>query len=351
MGELLVRMVFSLAVVVGLLIVISRVAAKRFQGRAGSPIEVLHRQALSKSASVSVVQVAGRVLVLGTTEQQVNVLTELDPAVLADEDAWEAPVEDEVAEDLDPATYGEPLTVPSLEALLAEPDLVTLEELFGHRPPATAAAPSFDTAPAPAYAAHPAVTAIETAPAPEIAPPASEHDPVLPEDPSYAAFAAQLRAQLATGAFAEPGRRAATTTAPTTAPTSHATGNGRHAAPAPVMELPPVVTGGARAARVAPAAPAQPVAAPHPAPLVGSTAGGPVGTPVTGGPTGPSAADLAHLRAALLAAQVQASATPATPAAQAARAATRPADGPLSGSVLSPSTWRQAFRAVNRRAS
>ena len=64
MGELLLRMVFSLAVVVGLLILISRVAARRLHGRAGSPIEVLHRQALSKSASVSVVSVAGRVLVL-----------------------------------------------------------------------------------------------------------------------------------------------------------------------------------------------------------------------------------------------------------------------------------------------
>ena len=82
MGELLVRMVFSLAVVVGLLILISRVAAKRFAGRAGSPIEVLHRQALSKSASVAVVSVAGRVLVLGTTEQAVSVLTELDPTSL-----------------------------------------------------------------------------------------------------------------------------------------------------------------------------------------------------------------------------------------------------------------------------
>ena len=45
MGELLVRMVVSLAVVVGLLILLSRVAARRFQGRSGSTIEVLHRQA------------------------------------------------------------------------------------------------------------------------------------------------------------------------------------------------------------------------------------------------------------------------------------------------------------------
>ena len=311
MGELLIRMVFSLAVVVGLLILISRVAAKRFQGRSGSPIEVLHRQALSKSASVSVVQVAGRVLVLGTTEHQVNVLTELDPTTLVEEDAVAAEGQEAWEGDLDPETYGEPMTVPSLEALLAEPDMVTLEELFGHRPPATAAAPSFEVAPAPAYAATPAVTAVETMPM------GNDPDPILPEDPSYAAFASQLRAQLASGSHADP--------APAATP---ATGSGRHAAPAPAMELPPVVTGGARIAQApAPVAPVAPVAAPVQA--------------------GPTAADLAALRAALLAAQLQAS----TPAPATQPAARPVADGALAGSVLSPSTWRQAFRAVNRRAS
>ena len=163
MGELLLRMVFSLAVVVGLLILISRVAARRLHGRAGSPIEVLHRQALSKSASVSVVSVAGRVLVLGSTDQQVNVLTELAPDALGTSGSHDEEAEDP-AEDLagaqDPAlgldglleaSYGTQ-ALPSLEALLAEPDQVTLEELFGHRPPAHAAPAAERPAPAPGAA-------------------------------------------------------------------------------------------------------------------------------------------------------------------------------------------------------
>jgi hypothetical protein len=79
------------------------------------------------------------------------------------------------------------------------------------------------------------------------------------------------------------------------------------------------------------------------------------------------AADIAALRAALLAAQLQAAspapAAPAAPAARPSRAERRAAQartaaaltaqdqGALAGSVLSPTTWKQAFRAVNRRAS
>ena len=356
MGELLLRMVFSLAVVVGLLILISRVAARRLHGRAGSPIEVLHRQALSKSASVSVVSVAGRVLVLGSTDQQVNVLTELAPDALvtadSHDDEAEDPAEDpadeqEPALDLDDlleASYGTD-ALPSLEALLAEPDQVTLEELFGHRPPAHAAPAATPADAAAAYAA----------PVEPVAPPApvavqDEEDPYLPEDPSYAAFASALRAQLATGAHGAPA-----------APTAHATAQpggrtGRHAAPAPAMELPPTVTGGARVAR--PAEPAPAVSAPIPAPIPAPVPA--VAPSVATAPAGPSAADLAALRAALLSAQLQAGTT--AEVRTTAPSATRPApesaaqpglqpEGALSGSVLSPSTWRQAYRAVTRRAS
>lgn len=351
MGELLLRMAFSLAVVVGLLILISRVAARRLHGRAGSPIEVLHRQALSKSASVSVVSVAGRVLVLGSTDQQVNVLTELAPDALGTADTaeeGEERIEDgTLADEQDPAlgldglleaSYGTE-ALPSLEALLAEPDQVTLEELFGHRPPAHAAPTATPADAAAAYAA----------PVEPVAPPApvtvqDEEDPYLPEDPSYAAFASALRAQLATGAHGEPA-----------APTAHPGGRtGRHAAPAPAMELPPAVTGGARVARPAEPAPAvpAPVQAPPQAPAQAPAAAPSVAT----APAGPSAADLAALRAALLSAQLQAGTTAAVRTT--APTASRPApeaglqpEGALSGSVLSPTTWRQAYRAVTRRAS
>ncbi|WP_309649218.1 flagellar biosynthetic protein FliO [Nocardioides sp.] len=84
MTELVVRLVFSLAVVLGLLLLTARLGARRFKGRAGSPVRVLHRQALSRTSSVTVVTVGSRVLVLGTTEQQVRVLAELDPHELED---------------------------------------------------------------------------------------------------------------------------------------------------------------------------------------------------------------------------------------------------------------------------
>lgn len=78
MAELALRMVVSLAVVVGLLLLIARLGARRFSGRAGAAVQVLHRQQLGRGSALTVVTVGGRTLVLGTTEQQVRVLAELD---------------------------------------------------------------------------------------------------------------------------------------------------------------------------------------------------------------------------------------------------------------------------------
>ena len=79
MLELTIRLVVSLAIVVGLLLVLAKFGARKFRGNAGALVHVVHRQALSRTSSVSVVTVGTRVLVLGTTEQQISVLTELDP--------------------------------------------------------------------------------------------------------------------------------------------------------------------------------------------------------------------------------------------------------------------------------
>src|SRR5689334_20189080 len=79
MLELTIRLIVSLTIVVGLLLLLARFGARKFRGNAGALVHVVHRQALSRTSSVSVVTVGGRVLVLGTTEQQINVLTELDP--------------------------------------------------------------------------------------------------------------------------------------------------------------------------------------------------------------------------------------------------------------------------------
>jgi flagellar protein FliO/FliZ len=78
-AELALRLVCSLAVVVGLLLLLARVVGRRFQGETGAAIQVLHRQPLTRGSGVAVVTVADRVLVLGTTEHQVTLLTELDP--------------------------------------------------------------------------------------------------------------------------------------------------------------------------------------------------------------------------------------------------------------------------------
>jgi len=82
MIELAVRMVFSLAVVLGLLLLCARLGARRFKGRTSSPLQVLHRQSLSRGSGLALVSVGGRVLLLGTTDQQVQMLTELDPATV-----------------------------------------------------------------------------------------------------------------------------------------------------------------------------------------------------------------------------------------------------------------------------
>ena len=82
MLELTLRLVFSLAVVIGLLLLIARISSRRFRGQSGSMVRVLHRQPISRHNAVTVVSVGSRILVLGTTEHEVRVLTELDPSEL-----------------------------------------------------------------------------------------------------------------------------------------------------------------------------------------------------------------------------------------------------------------------------
>jgi flagellar protein FliO/FliZ len=79
MVELVIRLVFSLAVVLGMLLLLTRLSAKRFRGGANALVRVVHRQPLSRTSAVAVVTVGSRVLVVGTTEHQVQLLTELDP--------------------------------------------------------------------------------------------------------------------------------------------------------------------------------------------------------------------------------------------------------------------------------
>ena len=79
LGELAVRLVGSLALVVGLLLLIARFANRRLKAPAGAAIQVVQRQALGRGQGVAVVSVGTRVLVLGTTEQQITLLAEVEP--------------------------------------------------------------------------------------------------------------------------------------------------------------------------------------------------------------------------------------------------------------------------------
>ncbi|HYF72240.1 MAG TPA: flagellar biosynthetic protein FliO [Nocardioides sp.] len=84
MLELTVRLLVSLSLVLGLLLLLIRFGGRRFRGNRDSMVRVLHRHHLSRGSTVSVVAVGSRLLVLGATEHQVRVLTELDPEDLAD---------------------------------------------------------------------------------------------------------------------------------------------------------------------------------------------------------------------------------------------------------------------------
>jgi flagellar protein FliO/FliZ len=80
--EVAVRVVFSLAVVFGLIWLVARTSTRRFGGAARSMVRVVARQPLARSASLAVVEVGERVLVVGVSEHGVSLLTEMDPAEL-----------------------------------------------------------------------------------------------------------------------------------------------------------------------------------------------------------------------------------------------------------------------------
>jgi flagellar protein FliO/FliZ len=96
---LLGRLVISMAVVLGVMVLAAKVARNRNFGgirRSRSvTIEVLARQPFGKTSSIAVVNVGGKTLVLGVTEQSVTVLTEADPSAIeieaGPEAQWTAP--------------------------------------------------------------------------------------------------------------------------------------------------------------------------------------------------------------------------------------------------------------------
>jgi flagellar protein FliO/FliZ len=115
--ELVLRVVFSLSVVLGLLWLIARVSSRRLRGSSHQGlVRTLVRQPLSRGSSLAVVSVGERVLVVGVTEQQVNLLTELDPTELATT-AVPADANGAAAPNPGPIGTGDPRTEPSAGAL------------------------------------------------------------------------------------------------------------------------------------------------------------------------------------------------------------------------------------------
>ena len=75
---MIIRLVLSLAFVAAVLWFAARVAQKRGLGQGNGLIEVVARQRMGRASSVNVVRIAGRVLVVGATEEQVTLLAEVD---------------------------------------------------------------------------------------------------------------------------------------------------------------------------------------------------------------------------------------------------------------------------------
>ena len=90
---LLGRLAVSLGVVFALMALAGKVLRRRGLGTRGtgatSRIEVLARQGLGRTASVQLVRIGGRTLVLGVTESSVSILSEADPLLLEAELALE----------------------------------------------------------------------------------------------------------------------------------------------------------------------------------------------------------------------------------------------------------------------
>lgn len=101
MVELTLRVVVSLGVVLGLFWTVARLGSRKLGGRERGLVRVRTRQSLSRTASLAVVEVGARVLVVGVSDAGVRLLTELDPDELLTE---ELVAEESVAEESGPRT-------------------------------------------------------------------------------------------------------------------------------------------------------------------------------------------------------------------------------------------------------
>ena len=78
MTWMVIRLVLCLGFIALVLLYASKLAKKRGLGGATGVIEVVARQRMGRASTVSVLRVAGRVLVVGSTEEQVTLLAEVE---------------------------------------------------------------------------------------------------------------------------------------------------------------------------------------------------------------------------------------------------------------------------------
>jgi flagellar protein FliO/FliZ len=81
--ELVLRISFSLLVVLALMWGVARLVRRPLARRGNTTVALLARQQLGRGSSVAVLRVLDRALVLGVTEQNVTLLGEADPAQFA----------------------------------------------------------------------------------------------------------------------------------------------------------------------------------------------------------------------------------------------------------------------------
>jgi flagellar protein FliO/FliZ len=80
--EVIGRMMLALGVVLAIMWLLAKWARKPLTGKSDKAMTVLARQQLGRGASVAVIRIADRALVLGVTEQNVQLLTEADLAAV-----------------------------------------------------------------------------------------------------------------------------------------------------------------------------------------------------------------------------------------------------------------------------
>jgi flagellar protein FliO/FliZ len=77
---LALRVIVSLAIVIGLMWALSRIGRGRTPARRGTPLDIVSRTSVGKHGSILILRVGERGLVVGVTEQSMSLLAEIELA-------------------------------------------------------------------------------------------------------------------------------------------------------------------------------------------------------------------------------------------------------------------------------